>query len=295
MSWRFTGPPRASRSRNSPILLPTATSTSWKGKGWCDRNLHRSSFPHDWFRSFCLRSLCLPGGQWSVHQASAFDSDLLRRVAIGELSCLRRPGAGAGFSFRTGKPDRPGDQACPAGSVQLALVCARPWPLAVEGIEWSRWKPAGRGQRAWPGGGVCSARRGETSILTLPPHQSREWTKASGRTRFSSTSLAVRFALIPGSASTRWSLPMHILPARASRRDFSPVVCGPLPCPCRQNLEPRRVFAVPEQPSAGVRVSTSEVDTQEIHHEEPTLPFSDQWSFGYWTHPWLGCRFCAAG
>ena len=61
--------------------------------------------------------------------------------------------------------------------------------------------------------------------------------RASRRTPSSSTSRVVRCALIPGSGSTRWSLPMHILPAAASRQGFSPVVCGPRPCPCRQNLE----------------------------------------------------------
>ena len=40
--------------------------------------------------------------QQRVHQASAFDPYLLRRVAIGELSCLRGARAGSGFSFRTG-------------------------------------------------------------------------------------------------------------------------------------------------------------------------------------------------
>ncbi len=62
--------------------------------------------------------------------------------------------------------------------------------------------------------------------------------KASRRTPSSSTSRVVRCALIRESASTRWSSPMHIVPAAASRQGFFPVVCGPLPFPCRQNHEP---------------------------------------------------------
>ena len=74
--------------------------------------------------------------------------------------------------------------------------------------------------------------------------------KASRRTPCSSTSRVVRCALIPESASTRWSSPMHILPAAASRRDFFPVVYGPLPFPCLRNLDrlAQRVW-VPQQPS----------------------------------------------
>jgi hypothetical protein len=82
-------------------------------------------------------------------------------------------------------------------------------------------------------------RRGPRPSSSRSNHTGR-WngSKASRRTLSSNTSLAVRCALILGSVSTRWSSPTHILRALTSRQGFSPVVCGPLPCPCRQSLEP---------------------------------------------------------
>ena len=235
------------------------------------------------------------GRQQRVHQAGALGPYLLRRVAIGELSCLRRPSsrfrvfvsywltrpAGRSGWPSPFPPARTGMRApmaagCGGHRMEPVEAC---WTRATSTAGW--WcmlRP--RGPR--PGSSRCRrTSRGNGS-------------KASRRTLSSNTSLAVRSALILGSVSTRWSLPTRILPALTSPRDFSPVVCGPPPCPCRQSLE-LACICVPQQRSAGVRVSTNEVETQEIQHEKPTLPFSDQWSFGYWTHPWLGCRFCAAG
>jgi hypothetical protein len=68
----------------------------------------------------------------------------------------------------------------------------------------------------------------------------RNGSKASRRTPSLSTSPVVRCALIPGSANTRWSLLTHIWPAEASRQGSFPAVCGPLPCPCRRNLDAPR-------------------------------------------------------
>jgi hypothetical protein len=42
------------------------------------------------------------------------------------------------------------------------------------------------------------------------------------------------------------------LPALTSRQGFSPVVCGPLLCPCRQSLEPPSVaFLATKRRSVG--------------------------------------------
>ena len=123
----------------------------------------------------------------------------------------------------------------------------------------------------------------------------RSGRKASGRTRFSNTSLAVRSCSYPGEREYQvCGFCLRISCRRQPAHGIPLLWFAVRACAYAAKVLSCRAFAVLSN-EARVRVSTSEVETQEIQHEKPTLPFSDQWSFGYWTHPWLGCRFCAAG
>ena len=122
------------------------------------------------FRFLLLASLCLCSGLAD----SSVSSKPVRSIPICSGVTLSAnylasvgPDQVPGFRF-AGQPHRPGDQAGRARPIQLALVCALPWALAVEGIEWSGWQPAGCGQRAWPGGGLSPPAGAETNSSPCP-------------------------------------------------------------------------------------------------------------------------------
>ena len=215
MSWKFTGlPEQADREtdQSRPQPLPAHRG---RERGGVITTFPRS-FPQASFLDFGLRSFsCLPGGGWRVDQAGALGSYLLRRVSLGQLSCVCGPDQGPGFRlcWSTRRAGRSGllSQFLPVRigmRVPMAAGCgghrmepvAACWTRATNMAGWSSMPPA------------CGPETSSSLCLRTSPGNG---SKASRRTLCSSTNLAVRCALIPGSASTRWSSPMHILPPPA--------------------------------------------------------------------------------
>ncbi len=176
---------------------------------------------------------CLPGGD-------AASTRPVRSVPIcsgvslsANYLALAGPDQGPGFRFvlvnRTGREirlaepvpssshwyARPRAAGCGGHRMERVEAC---WTRATSMAGWWCMLPR---QAPRPSSSLC--------LRTSPGNGS----KASRRTLCSSTSLAVRCALIPGSASTRWSLPMRILPAGSQPAGL--LSCGlrsaPVPMP----------------------------------------------------------------
>ncbi len=224
MSWRFTGLHRASTSRNSPILRPTATSTSWKGKGGL---MQINSFRSIRFLLFaCAASLACQAGV-ACHQA-------VRSVPVCSGVLSRRT------ILRWSGPDRaPGFRFVLVNKTSREIRLAEPIPSS------SHWYARAHDRWLWrassgAGGSLLDAGNEHGRVMVyVPPGQGRDQgaspcrrtspgngSRASRRTLCLSTNLVADVFLSWVSASTRWSSPTRIGRAKASRPICSPVVCG---------------------------------------------------------------------